>query len=85
MIAEAGDMFFIPQGKVSLNIIQVFSSPELLAQVSFPDVSIYPLSVNFSHFDFFSRTSWSISAKFGTDYYLVKFLQMRRMAFSKGR
>jgi hypothetical protein len=60
----------------------IFSSPELKAQVSFSDhllsvimqsvrLSVYPSihpSVNFSIFDFFSRTTGPISAKLCTNH-----------------
>jgi hypothetical protein len=56
-------------GKNFQNLI-VFSSHELKAQVSYSDrpLSVVRLSVNFYIFDFFSRTTWPIVTRLGTNH-----------------
>jgi hypothetical protein len=51
-------------------LTNVFSSPELKAQVSYSDrlLSAVCLSVNFYIFDFFSRTTGPILTKLGTNH-----------------
>jgi hypothetical protein len=56
----------------------IFSSPELKAQVSYCDrlLSIVHLSVNFYIFDFFSRTTWQILTKLGTNHHWGEGIQI---------
>jgi hypothetical protein len=61
---------------------QVFSSPELKAQVSFSDRPLsgvrlsVRLSVNFYIFDFFSRTTGPILTRLGTNHPWVKGIEV---------
>jgi hypothetical protein len=72
---ESGEIHSQSTQKKNLrNKLQLFSSPELKAQVSYSDrplsvvrLSVRP-SVNFYIFDFFSRTTGPILTKLGTNH-----------------
>ena len=67
------------------NSLQPLSSPELKVQVSFSDHLLsFHLSVNFSYFYLFSRTTGPLSTKFCTKQPLVKGIKFKLFPFAMG-
>jgi hypothetical protein len=55
-------------GELDFNILSLFSSPELKAQVSVSGCPSVRLSVNIHIFDFFSRITGPILTRLGTNH-----------------